>query len=181
MTQMLSLLTVAVMAGVFLLISYYRKRRMHPLCDRFAGRFCELADGVLPHLECGASLLVEPAGEGALRMRPPVQQPEEIRAVLGHPVGEDDLEALRDLYFLRHEIQSHASNGSLAKDKYNAITNQLFDSVNTFLAIINHPEATFSQKDLDNFHYFLQKQKHIRNVTLPSIVSKTCGSAIFVS
>jgi len=181
MSELLAVPIVAVMAGIFLLISYYRRHKMHPVCDRFAERYCQLADSVLPELECGESLLVVSAGNGALRMRPAAQQPECIRTVLAHTAGEDALEALRDLYFLRHEIQSHASNGSLAKDKYNAITNQLYDSANTFLAMINHPDTTFSQKDLDNFHYFLQKQKHIRNVTLPSIVSKTCGAAISVS
>lgn len=181
MDQYLAMLLVAAVAGVFLWISYYRKRKLHPLCDRFAERFCALADGALPNLECGASLVAEPTWDGGFRIRPPEGQPEAIRTVLEKPVGGDVLEALRELYLLRDEIQAQASNGSFSKDRYNAVTNQLFNSANMFFTVINNPEATYSQKDLDYFHYFLNKQKHIRNVTLPSIVSKTCGAAISVS
>ena len=88
------------------------------------------------------------------------------------------LSDLRDLFFLRDEIQSQASNGNFSKDKYNAITNQLFDSLNLYLSLLNNPTQVLSTKDLDQIHYFLQKQTHIRTVSLPSIVSRACAESL---
>jgi hypothetical protein len=161
-------------------VSYYRKRKLYPICDRFAARYCALADSVLDDLSSTAKLKVEALGGGMLKMKPFEQQPPEIQTILEKQLGNDVLESVRDLYFLRDDVQSHASNGSFSKDKYNAITNQLFDSAKAFFSIITSPKEIFSQKDMDNFHYYLNKQKHIRNVTLPSIVSKTCRDKIAV-
>lgn len=180
MGQFYALLAVAVTAGIFVLISYYRKQKIYPICDRFATRYCELSDRVLNDLSCTAELAVEALGGDMLRMKPLSEQPLEIQMLFQKPVDSATLGIVRELYILRDEIQSHASNGNLSKDKYNAITNQVFDTVNTFLSMINRPQETFSKKDLDNFHYYLHKQKHIRNVTLPSIVSKACVEAIAV-
>ena len=180
MEQYLAMLLVAAVASILLLVSYYRKRKLYPICDRFAARYCELADSVLGDLSGAANLRVEVLDGGMLRMRPIEQQPPEIQEVLKKEVGDDALAIMRDLYFLRDDVQAHASNGSFSKEKYNAITNQLFDSANTFFAMITNPEDTFSKKDLDDFHYYLNNQKHIRNVTLSSIVSKTCKAVIAV-
>lgn len=181
MQQLYALLIVAATAGIFVLIHYYRKRKVFPLCDKFAARYCELADRVLPGLDCEAELAVETIGGGLLRLKPAEEQPPEIQAVLRAPVDDAIIAMLRELYFLRDDIQSHASNGNLSKDKYNAITNHIFDTINSFLAVVSHPQDTISQKELDNFHYCLHMQKHIRNVTLPSIVSKDCAQTIAVS
>ena len=81
---------------------------------------------------------------------------------------------------MRDEIQSQASNGSFAKDKYNAITNQVFDSLNAYLSILQNPTQILSQKDLDQFHYVLHKQKHIRNITLAAITSHACAAEIAI-
>jgi len=178
MDRYLAILAVAAMAAIFFLISYYRKRKLMPACDRFAMRYCSLADSVLPNDSAAARLNVEALGGGLMRVRPMEEQSEIIREILGKPVDDEILAAIRELYFLRDDIQTRASNGSLSKDRYNAITNQLFEAANTFFLILNEPDATISQKDLDNFHYFLNEQKHIRNVTLPSIVSKSCGATI---
>ena len=180
MDQYLAILMVAVVAAAFFLISYYRRWKLMPTCDRFAMRYCDLADSVLTDDSATASLHVEALGGDLLRMKPLEEQTMLMREILGKPVDDAVLAAMRDLYLLRDDIQARASNGSLSKNKYNAITNQLFDSANTFFSILNHPDATFSQKDLDNFHYYLQNQKHIRNVTLPSIVSKDCSEKITV-
>ena len=181
MEQLYALLIVAATAGIFTLIHYYRKRKVFPLCDKFAARYCELTDRVLGGLPCEAELAVEAIGGGLLRLKPAGEQPEEIQALLNVPVDETVKSMLRELYFLRDDIQSHASNGNLSKDKYNAITNHIFDTVNCFLAVISRPQDPISQKELDNFHYCLHMQKHIRNVTLPAIVSKDCAKAIAVS
>ncbi len=181
MNQFLAILAVAAMAAVFLLISYHRKSALHPACDRFAKRYCELADGFLDDLDCTASLNVEVLDGGALRMRPIEEQPAALRPVLEKPVNDDVIAIMRDLYMLRDDIQARASNGSMSKNHYNAILNQLYVSVDTFLAIIQNPDKTFSPKDLEQFHYFLQKQRHIRNITLPAIVSKTCREEIAAS
>lgn len=180
MEQYLAMLLVAAIAATFLLVSYYRKLKLYPVCDRFATRYCELADSVLDDLAGTANLRVDVLDGGMLCMKPFEEQPYAIQALLKKEVGGDALAIMRDLYMLRDDVQTHASNGSFSKEKYNAITNQLFDSANTFFSIITNPEETFSKKDLDNFHYYLNKQKHIRNITLPSIVSKSCQAAIAV-
>lgn len=180
MEQLYALLVVAATAGVFILIHYYRKRKVFPLCDKFAARYCELTDRVLSGLSCEAELAVETIGGDLLRLRPIGEQPPEIQALLNVPIDDTIKAMLRELYFLRDDIQSHASNGNLSKDKYNAITNHLFNTVNSFLAVISRPQDTISKKELDSFHYCLHMQKHIRNVTLPSIVSKDCARAITV-
>ena len=176
-----ALLTVAAMAGIFVFISYYRKWKVNPICDKFATRYCELADLVLPDLSCTAELAVEAIGGGLMRLKPLEEQPPQIQALMRKPADEVVIKLLRELYFLRDEIQAHASNGNLSKDKYNAITNQTYDTANIFFSVISHPEDTLSQNDIDNFHYYLQRQKHIRNVTFPSIVSKACAAAIAVT
>lgn len=175
-----ALLTVAAMAGIFVFISYYRKWKVYPICDKFAARYCELADMVLPDLSCADELAVEGIGGEMLRIRPIEEQPPQIQVLMRNSVDEAIIKLLRELYFLRDEIQSHASNGNLSKDKYNAITNHTYDTANIFFSVIAHPEETLTQKDLENFHYYLHKQKHIRNVTFPSIVSKACAEAIAV-
>ncbi len=180
MDRYLAILVVAVIAAAFFLISYYRSWKLMPTCDRFAECYCDLADSVLTDDSVQASLKVEVLGGGLLRIRPMEEQTVLIREIFSRPVDDDILAAMRELYFLRDDIQSRASNGSLSKNKYNAITNQLFNSANAFFSMIAHPEETFSKKDLDNFHYYLNNQKHIRNVTLSSIVSKKCRAVIAV-
>jgi len=181
MQQYLAMLLVAITAAAFYGVHYYRRRKLDPVCDRFAICYCELADSVLKDLSSTADLRVAVLDGGMLQMMPLEAQPPEIQAIFEKKLDENVLALMRELYFLRDDIQSRASNGSFSKDKYNAITNQLFDSASTFFTIIDNPETTFSRKDLDDFHYYLQKQKHIRNVTLPSIVSKACCTAIAVA
>jgi hypothetical protein len=48
------------------------------------------------------------------------------------------------------------------------------------LAIVKDPMQVISEKDLDQVHYFLHKQSHIRNVTLRAIISRDCASQIAV-
>ncbi|NLI54803.1 MAG: hypothetical protein GX417_10895 [Clostridiales bacterium] len=178
MDQFLAILVVAAVAAAFYGVSYLKKRKMHPNCDRFALLYCELADRLLDGKTVTADLATEGLDGGLLRIRPPEQQPDAVRAALERPIGDDVLEVLRELFMLRDEIQAEASNGSFSKDKYNAITNQVFDSLNIYLSIVKNPQQIISDKDLDQFHYFLHKQAHIRNVTLPSIVSRSCAASI---
>lgn len=178
MEKYLAMLLVALVAAVFYGVSYLKKRRMFPLCDRFAELYCELADRMLGKTGCAASLNVEHLDGGLVEIRPQEEQPEAIREIFRRPVDDAVLSGVRELFSLRDEIQAHASNGSFAKDKYNAITNQLFESLNTFLSIIQDPSQTLSKKDLDQFQYYLQKQAHIRNVTLPAIISHACAASI---
>ncbi len=180
MEQYLAMLLVVLVAAAFYGVSYLKKKRLFPLCDRFAQCYCELADQMLSGVDCKASLNFQRMDGDLIRVCPPEEQPEAIREIMAKPADDSALSKVRELFFLRDEIQSHASNGSFAKDKYNAITNQLFEALNTYLSIINNPLQLFSQKELDYFHYYLQKQAHIRNVTLPSIVSRNCAASIAV-
>ncbi len=180
MGQYLAILVVAVVAAAFYGVSYLKKRKMHPYCDKFALRYCEIADSLLKERNGKADLNVETLDGGLFRVRPPEQQPESIRAAMQKSIDETVLGNLREMYFLRDEIQSQASNGSFSKDKYNAVTNQLFDSLNTYLSIVKDPSQLISAKDLDQFQYFVQKQAHIRNVTLNSIVSRDCAARIAI-
>lgn len=180
MEQYVAMLVVAVVAAVFIGISYLKKKKMYPNCDRFAQLYCGLADRMLDELSNKEKLNVETLDGGLFQIRPLDQQPEAIRTALQKPVDAEALETLRELYFLRDEIQAEASNGSFSKDKYNAITNQLYDSLTTYLSLVKDASQEVSSKDLDQFHYFYQKQKHIRNVTFPAIVSRACAARIAI-
>lgn len=180
MEQFLAILVVVTVAALFYGVSILKKRKLTPLCDRFAFRYCELADQMLNDRDCKESLRVEARDGGLLGIRPLAEQPEAIQAILKKPVEDSVLDGIRELFFLRDEIQSQASNGNFSKDRYNAITNQLFNSFNAYLSVISDQTQTLSQKDLDEVHYFLQKQSQIRNVALPSIVSRDCAAKIAI-
>ena len=181
MDQLLAILLVAVVAAAFYGVSLLKKGKMFPACDRFALTYCELVDRLIEHHGTQTKLATESLDGGLLRILPVDDQPEEMKRVLQKPIDDAVLTSMRELFLLRDQIQSEASNGSFAKDKYNAITNQIFDSLNAFLSIIQNPNQLISEKDLDQFHYVLQKQNHIRNVTLPTIVSRACVEQISIS
>lgn len=178
MEQFLAILVVLVVAAAFYGVSYLRKRKLIPICDQFARRYCEIADRLLIGTGEPVSLSVTEMGGGLCQLCPIDQQPQPAQAALQRSVDDEMLSGLRELFFLRDEIQAQASNGNFSKDKYNAITNQLFDSLNLYLSIVKNPAQVLSIKDLQQIHYFLQKQKQIRNVALPSIVSRSCAESI---
>ena len=181
MDKYLAMLIVAAIAAAFYGVSYLKKRKMYPLCDRFAIEYCDLADRLLGHHAIQQSLATEKMDGGLFRILPMQNQPEEIQNALMSPIDDEVLASVRSLFLLRDEIQAQASNGSFSKDKYNAITNQIFESLNAYLSIIQDQSQFLSQNDLDQFHYVLYKQKHIRNTTLPAIVSRSCAARIAVS
>ncbi len=180
MEKYLAMLVVAAVAAAFYGVSFLKKKKMEPACERFAECYCALADRLLQGHGTQTNLLTETLDGGLLRILPLEEQPEEIRAAMQTPVDDAVLASVRELYFLRDDIQAQASNGSFSKDKYNAITNQVFDSLNVYLAILQDPTQFFSKKDLEQFHYVLQKQKHIRNTTLTAIVSGSCAARIAI-
>ncbi|MEA4915811.1 MAG: hypothetical protein VB061_14685 [Christensenella sp.] len=180
MDQFLAILLVLAVAAAFYGVSLLKVRKLHPFCDQFATTYCELTDRLLDERNITASLSVEKLDGGLNRLRPIEQQPESIRAALSKTIDDSVVDTMRELFFLRDSIQSHASNGSFAKDKYNAITNQIFNSLNLYLSILKDPSLLFSDKDLEQLNYFLQKQNHIRNVTLPSIISRSCAAKIAI-
>ena len=178
MEQFLAILVVALVAAAFYGISYFRKKKIYPDCDRFALQYCRLSDRLLDEGTSSSDLAVDMMSGGLYQIRPIEQQPEGVRNALQKAIDQETLDTLRELFLLRNEIQSKASNGSLAKDKYNAITNQIYESLHTFLSIVKDPTQFITQKELDYFNYFLLNQKHIRNVTLAAIVSRACAEQI---
>ena len=180
MEKYLAMIVVAVVAAMFYGVSYLKKTKMYPNCDKFAQLFCELADRLLVEPDGKANLNVETLDGGLFQIRPSEEQSESIRNAMQKPLDDEVMSALRELFFLRNEIQAEASNGSFSKDKYNAITNLLYDSLNTYLAIIKDPSQYISAKDLEQFHYYFQKQTYIRNTTLPAIVSRACAARIAI-
>lgn len=181
MERYLAILVVLIVAALFYGVSILKKRRLTPLCDRFAFTYCALADRMLDDLNCKETLRVDTQDGGLIRIRPLAEQPEALQAILKKPVDDSALAEIRELFFLRDEIQSHASNGSFSKDKYNAITNQLYESLHTVLSVVKNPSQIISQKDLDQIHYFINKQAHIRNITLAAVVSRACGARIAIA
>ena len=181
MEQFLAILLVAVVAAAFYGVSLLKRKKLDPACDRFAQTYCALADRLLENHGTQAKLATEALDGGLFRILPMLAQPEELRRALQKPIDDAMLASVRELFLLRDQIQSEASNGSFAKDKYNAITNQVFDSMNAYLSILQNHTQLISQKDLDQFHYVLQKQKHIRNVTLASIASRACAAQIAIA
>lgn len=180
MEQFLAILLVAVVAAAFYGVSHFRKNKMYPACDRFATAYCELADRLLDGVDTKEDVLTETLDGGLLRILPVSQQPEAIQIALQKPIDDSVMASVRELFFLRDDIQAQASNGSFAKDRYNAITNQVFNSLNTYLSILQNPAQVISQKDLDYFYYFFQKQMYIRNTTFAAIVSKACAKRISI-
>jgi len=180
MEKYLAMLVVAIVAAAFYGVSYLKRKKMDPVCEKFAEAYCELADRLLQGHGTDQSLLTESLDGGLVRILPVEEQPEEVRAALLRPVDDAVLASVRELYFLRDDIQAQASNGSFSKDKYNAITNQVFDSLNIYLVILQDPTQLISRKDLEQFHFVLQKQKHIRNRTLAAIVSAACAARIAI-
>lgn len=180
MEKYLAMLVVALVAGAFYGVSYLKKKKMFPACDRFAETYCALMDRLLDDRGTQQSLLTESQDGGLLRILPVADQPEALRSMMQKPIDDAMLASVRELYFLRDDIQAQASNGSFSKDKYNAITNQVFDSLNAYLAILQDPTQLISKKDLEQFQYVLQKQKHIRNTTLAAIVSGACAARIAI-
>ena len=178
MEQFLAILVVVVVAAAFYGISYLRKRRLYPVCDRFAQVYCEMADRLLAGANAQTSFNVVSQDGGLYQLRPPNQHSQAAQSALNRAVDDEMLAGLRELFFLRDEIQAQASNGNFSKDQYNAITNQLFDSLNLYLSFVKNPTQVLSKKDLDQIHYFMQKQVHIRTVTLPKIVSQSCAAKI---
>ena len=178
MEKYLAMLIVAAVAAVFYGVSYLKKRKLYPVCDRFADEYCELADRLLGHHSIQQSLAAETIDGGLFRIQPMQNQPEEIQNALKRPIDDEVLASVRNLFLLRDEIQAQASNGSFSKEKYNAITNQIFDSLNSYLSIVQDQTQFLSQNDLDQFHYMLHKQKHIRNTALAAIVSRSCAARI---
>lgn len=94
---------------------------------------------------------------GLYQILPLEQQALAIQKALQKTIDPEMLTLLRELFMLRDEIQSKASNGSFAKDKYNAITNQVYESINLYLSVLKDPSQVLSQKDIDQIHYFYQK------------------------
>lgn len=180
MEKYLAMLLVALVAGAFYGVSYLKKKKMDPICDRFAETYVALMDRLLDGHGTQESLMTETLDGGLVRILPVEEQPEEVRAALLRPVDDAVLASVRELYFLRDDIQAQASNGSFSKDKYNAITNQIFDSLNIYLAMLQDPTQIISRKDMEQFHFVLQKQKHIRNRTLAAIVSAACAAHIAI-
>lgn len=180
MEKYFAMLVVAAVAAAFYGVSYLKKKKMHPSCDRFATEYCGLADRLLDNYGAQATLATQALDGGLFQLLPAESQPLEIQHALQKPVDDAVLVSIRSLYLLRDEIQAQASNGSFAKDKYNAITNQVFDSLNDYLSILQEPTQMLSQKDLDQFHYVLHKQKHIRNITLAAITSRACAAQIAI-
>jgi len=178
MEKYLAMLIVAAVAAAFYGVSYLKKRKLYPVCDRFAEEYCGLADRLLGHRSIQQSLATETLDGGLFRIQPIQNQPEEIQEALKSPIDDTVLASVRSLFLLRDEIQAQASNGSFSKEKYNAITNQIFDSLNSYLSIVQDQTQFLSQNDLDQFHYMLHKQKHIRNTTLAAIVSRSCAARI---
>lgn len=181
MEQFLAILLVAVVAAAFYGVSFLKKKKLDPACDRFAQTYCALADRLLEDHGIQDILATEALDGGLFRILPMQAQPEEIRRALQKPIDDAMLASVRELFLLRDQIQSEASNGSFSKDKYNAITNQVFESMNAYLSILQNHTQLISQKDLDQFHYVMQKQKHIRNITLASIVSRACAAQIAIA
>jgi len=181
MEKYLAMLLVALVAGAFYGVSYLKKKKMDPICDRFAETYVALMDRLLDGHGTQESLMTETLDGGLLRILPLEEQTQEIRTLMQKSIDEAVLASVRELYFLRDDIQAQASNGSFSKDKYNAITNQVFDSLNAYLAILQDPTQLISRRDLDQFQYVLQKQKHIHNKTLAAIVSGPCAARIAIS
>ena len=180
MENYLAMLLVAAVAAAFYGVSYLKKKKLFHACDRFADTYCELADRLIDNRNLQSTIATQTLDGGLFRILPLEEQPLEVRAALQKQMDEPLLASVRELYLLRDEIQAEASNGSFSKDKYNAITNQVFDSLNTYLSILKDPMQIISQKDLDQVYYVLQKQKHIRNITLASVVSRPCAERIAI-
>lgn len=166
------MLIVAVVAFSILGISAYRKRRIDPQLETFAQAYCEAADHVLggPHRMEGAWLATETTADGLLRLAPLDQQPEALRQLLQQGVDDYVMERLGVMHAARCKAQETLSGINFFSKRINPIVNTTYDQINEFLTLVLHPDVVFDQKNLDQFHYFLHQQGHIRNVALGSVL-----------
>ena len=56
--------------------------------------------------------------------------------------------------------------------------NRVYDVTNLSFSIIDNPRVVLSAEQVEDFHFFLNKQAYIRNTTLAAIVSADCKTAI---
>lgn len=168
----IGMLIVAVVALSILGISAYRKRRVDPQLETFAQAYCEAADHVLggPHGLESAWFATETTADGQLRLAPLDQQPEALRQLLQQGVDDYVMERLQAMHAARCKAQETLSGINFFSKRINPIVNTTYDQINEFLALVLHPDAVFDQKRLDQFHYFLHQQGHIRNVALASVL-----------
>lgn len=176
--EILSVVIVAAIALFFWWLSSTRAKRIQAYTDEFARAFVDLADylGVKPDLH--AALHTERTVDGGNRVLPREDQPENIRAMMD--LGADDtvMRCLEKLYRQREEAQAHLTTINLIGDKYNTVLNSCYDDANVFCLAISKPGALLNDKQLESVNIFLQKQRLLRNKTLPAIVSDDCAREI---
>ena len=108
MDKYLAMLIVAAVAAAFYGVSYLKKRKMYPLCDRFAIEYCDLADRLLEHTSAQQSLATEKLDGGLFRILPMQDQSEEIQSALKRPIDDAVLASVRNLFLLREFLLTNS-------------------------------------------------------------------------
>ncbi|MEG1524179.1 MAG: hypothetical protein RRZ24_02105 [Clostridia bacterium] len=171
---------VAGLAILFWWLSSLRVKKLHVHTDLFAKALCEAADHVMLQPSTTEKLQYTTDDHGDICVLPESDQPQGIRQLIARGVDEYIIDRMHTLYQMREEAQSLLTSVTLVGNKYNAVLNRCYDLTNLFFSFLDDPSRLTTQKELEDFHFFLQKQDYLRNVTLASIVSEACKQEISI-
>ena len=178
MKEILGILIIAAVAGLIVLLSEVRKKRIQPYLDAFARAFCEASDHLLGDVDTHGVIQTEPIGNGAQRLLPAEQQPSAVCALLERGVDDYIHQKIREMFNQRAEAQAHLTGFNLIGKRVNGVLNRVYDLANISFSIIDNPSTPLSADDVKDFDFFLNKQAYIRNTTLAAIISDKCKAAI---
>ncbi|MEG1547436.1 MAG: hypothetical protein RR527_01690 [Clostridia bacterium] len=174
MREWLAILAVAVITIVILALTELRKKRIAPYCDAFALAFCEAAEHVLPRHLAAQSLAYAVNEAGKINVLPLDEQPDALRAVFSQQVDEYAMQRFRVMHDQRINAQKLLTGFNLIDKKYNACLNHCYDLMNLFLSALEDFSVIVEKKDIEDIESFLYKQRHLRTVTLASIITPAC-------
>lgn len=178
MKEILGILIIAAVAGLIVLLSEVRKKRIQPYLDAFVRAFCDASDHLLGEVDSHGVIQTEPIGSGAQRLLPAEQQPSAVRALLERGIDDYVHQKIREMFDLRAKAQAHLTGFNLIGKRINGVLNRVYDLANISFSIVNNPATPLSADDVKDFDFFLNKQAYLRNTTLAAIASSECKAAI---
>ena len=174
MEHWIGALAVAIVAALLILTSQLRHKRIYPYLDAFAQAYCEAADHVLHGRVIPDTPAVERLDGGGVALLPAEAQPEAVRSLLEQGIDDYVMQRLRTMYEMRAKAQEHLTGINYVGKKINGVLNRCYDLANLSFSIINDPTVVRREEHLDEFRFFLTKQRFLRTTTLASVVSEEC-------
>lgn len=176
--QVFTVVIVGAMAAFLWWLSTLRAKKIQQFTDPYAEAFCKAADHVLGTSPINASLNYEKVEGGQIHVRPVEDQPEIIQEIVRRGVDAYALSQINDMYLYRDKAQELLTTVNLIGKRYNMVMNHTYSLTNLFFTVLADITMIKSEKDLDDFHSYLQKQEYLRTSALASITSEACQKRI---